>query len=162
MAKLSLAFVLLLGLIAVACAQKDPDPAIIADMIGRQLACDSNPKAGKILMELHDQKKISGPYQVVDSVSYFTFREPIRLWGFEPLAVFGFEQGFPEFFTRSPGTSPPEMIGIIVNDSVDEASAKLKQLGLSNLRVEEHLFGLNGEINDPSQKLTEVMCWERH
>ena len=162
MRKLSLLVVLLLGLIAVACAQMEPDPSSMAGMIRRQLACDSNPKAGQLLIKLHDQKKISGPYVVMDSVSYFTLREPIRLWSFEPLAVFGFEQGYPEFFTRSPGTSPPEMIGIIVADSVPAAEAKLKELGLENLRVQEHPFDLNGEVNEASSKLTEVMCWERH
>jgi hypothetical protein len=106
-----------------------------AAQIAQQLACNANPKAGKLLIELQRTGFIGRTYTVVDTVSYFKLRRPLKVWSFAPVAVFGWEGGFEKFFERGPGTSPPEMIGIVVRESIPTVKAKLKTLGIQNLNV---------------------------
>src|SRR4030095_16700140 len=79
-----------------------------ADQLEQLLACKANPKAGKFLIELRRSGFISKTYLVMDTISYFQLRRPLKVWSFTPVAVFGWQGGYEKFFDRSPGTSPPE------------------------------------------------------
>lgn len=126
-----------------------------------QLRCKSNPKAGKLLIDLRRRGFINRAYVVEDTVSYFKLNKPLRVLGFSPVGVFGFQKGYPRFFVRGPGTLPPETIGIVVRDDVANVKARLTKLGMSNLEVESHHYDLRGNVKETGNQLTQIACWER-
>jgi len=142
-------------------AQTNPQSKKYAKQLEQQLACKSNPKAGKFLIDLRRSGFISKTYMVMDTISYFKLRRPMKVWSFTPVAVFGWEGGYEKFFERGPGTSPPEMIGIVVRDSVADVKTELQKLGIENLEVEQAEFDLNGRSYHSKAPLTEVSCRER-
>lgn len=158
---ISITFIFLLFVVGTA-GQSRGRLAKYSALLRTQIECRANPKAGALLLELQQKKIISSPYNVVDSVNYFSFNKPIELWGFKPKAVFGWQVGYPKFFTRGPGTSPPEMVGIVVSDSVTTVKDKLEKLGIGNLHIEESVFDLKGNNNESDKKFTEISCWEKH
>lgn len=162
MTRFSLIILLFFAVATDVSAQKVTETRKYSSMLGKQLTCNSNPKAGKLLMELSRKRFISKTYVVQDSISYYRLKRPMSVLGFNPVAVFGFQQGYDNFFLRSPGTAPPEMVGIITRDSVSSAKTRLSKLGLKNVRVEEHLYNLAGNVNRSKKKFVEIMCWERH
>ena len=142
-------------------AQRATQTKKYADQLEQMLACKANPKSGKFLIGLQRNGFIGKTYQVMDTVSYFKLRRPLKVWSFAPVAVFGWEAGYPKFFDRGPGTSPPEMIGIVVKESVPSVNAKLEKLGIQGLNVEKADFDLRGRSNDSNAPLTEISCWEK-
>lgn len=142
-------------------AQSNAQSKKYAGQLEQLLACKSNPKAGKFLIELRRTGFISKTYTVVDTISYFKLRRPLKVWSFTPVAVFGWEGGFEKFFDRGPGTSPPEMIGIVVRESVPAVKAELQKLGIENLNVEQAEFDLNGRSYHSKAPLTEISCREK-
>ena len=128
--------------------------------IEQLMACKSNPKAGKFLIELRRTGYISTTYTVFDTISYFKLRRPLKVWNFSPVAVFGWQGGYEKFFERGPGTSPPEMIGIVVREALADVNAKLQKLGIGNLDVEQAEFDLNGRSYHSKAPLTEISCRE--
>ena len=125
------------------------------------MACKSSPKPGKFLIELRRTGFIAKTYVVMDTISYFKLRRPLKVWSFSPVAVFGWQGGFEKFFERGPGTSPPEMIGIVVRESLADVKPKLQKLGLENLNVEQAEFDLNGRSYHSKAPLTEISCLEK-
>lgn len=113
------------------------------------------------MIELRRTGFISKTYMVFDTVSYFRLRRPLTVWNFAPVAVFGWQGGFEKFFARGPGTSPPEMIGIVVRDTVTAVNAKLEKLGVRGLHIEEADFDLSGRYYKSKSPLTEISCWEK-
>jgi len=155
---LALMLVLLLasaGVFAQASANK------YAVQLERLMACKENPKAGKFLIELRRTGFISKTYIVMDTISYFKLRRPLKVWSFAPVAVFGWQGGYEKFFDRGPGTSPPEMVGIVVRESLADVNAKLQKLGIGNLDVEEAESDLNGRSYHSKAPLTEISCREK-
>jgi hypothetical protein len=131
-------------------------------LLEKQLECKSELKAGHLLTELQKNGFTSKASYVVDSINYFGLLKPLKAWAFRPKAVFGWQEGYGKFFVRGPGTSPPEMIGIISSDSVAVTKAKLKRLGFEGLHVEESQFDLRGNINKSKRKFTEIACWRQN
>ena len=130
-------------------------------LIESELACRSNPKAGKLLLNLRRQGFINRTYVVEDSVSYFKLNRRLRVAGFSPVAVFGFEHRYPRFFVRGPGTAPPETIGIVVRGSIASVKAKLNKLGLENLETEEHTYDFRGNVKESGSGLIQIGCWAK-
>ena len=127
----------------------------------QMLTCKSNPKPGKFLIELHRTGFISRTYTVVDTISYFKLGRPIKVWDVSPVAVFGWQGGYEKFFERGPGTSPPEMIGIVVREPMGDVKTKLQKLGIENLVVEQAESDLNGRTYHSKAPLTEISCREK-
>ena len=127
-----------------------------------ELACKSDPKAGKLLLDLRKKGFIDGAYVVEDSVSYFKLKKPLSVWNFSPVAVFGFELGYSHIFVRGPGTAPPEMVGIVVREDVASVKAKLQSLGIENLEVEEHRYDFKGNVRNSGSPLTQIACWRQN
>ena len=161
MKSISLIMVLLLVMVAGVSAQGSTQSNKYTGRLEQYLACKANPKAGKFLIELHRTGFISKTYMVMDTISYYLLRRPLKVWNFTPVAVFGWEGGYEKFFDRSPGTSPPEMIGIVVRESVPDVKTKLQTLGIENLNVEQAEFDLNGRSYHSKASLTEISCRER-
>ena len=161
MKSMTLIIVLFLATATGVIAQGNVQSKKYAGQLEQMLACKGNPKAGKFLLELRRTGFISTTYTVVDTISYFKLRKPIKVWSFTPVAVLGWEGGFEKFFARGPGTSPPETIGIVVKDSVPSVNAKLQKLGIQDLHIEEAEFDLNGRSNESKSPLTEISCWQR-
>jgi len=132
-----------------------------AGQLEQMLSCKTNPKAGKFLIELQRNGFIGRTYTVVDTISYFKLRKPLKVWNFTPVAVLGWEGGYAKFFARGPGTAPPETIGIVVKESVPAVNAKLQKLGIQDLNIEAAEFDLNGRSNESKSPLTEISCWQR-
>jgi hypothetical protein len=152
---------LILVLFLAVAAQSNAQSKKYAGQLEQLMACKSNPKAGKFLIELRRTGYISTTYTVFDTISYFKLRRPLKVWNFSPVAVFGWQGGFEKFFDRGPGTSPPEMIGIVVRESLADVNAKLQKLGIRNLDVEQAEFDLNGRSYHSKAPLTEISCRER-
>lgn len=71
---------------------------------------------------------------------------------------FTVQDNFGKFFVRGPGTSPPEMIGIVVSEPVDKVKGKLSEIDLTSLDVDETVLDLNGDLANSSKRLTEITC----
>ncbi len=125
----------------------------------KQLRCRTNPEAGKLLLSFRDAGYIKRTYVIQDTISYFRLLKPVRILGFNPVAVFGFQQGFEKFFVRAPGISPPEMIGIVVRGNQDAVKLRLRKLGIDNLEVEPHIYDLSGEVKTRGSGLVAIACW---
>lgn len=76
------------------------------------------------------------PYAVEDSVSYFhpKFFNQIFLFGIQVEAFFGYADN-QIMFTRSPGTAPPELYGVIVRESIANVQAQLNANGATLAKV---------------------------
>jgi len=157
MKSVTLVLVLFLGVATQITAQSTKYAAQLEQL----MACKSNPKAGKFLIELRRTGYISTTYTVFDTISYFKLRRPLKVWNFSPVAVFGWQGGYEKFFERGPGTSPPEMIGIVVREALANVNAKLQKLGIGNLDVEQAEFDLNGRSYHSKAPLTEISCREK-
>jgi len=155
----SVALILLLFL-AIA-AQSNAQSTKYAAQLEQMLACKANPKPGKFLIGLQRNGFIGRTYTVVDTISYYKLRRPLKVWSFTPVAVLGWEGGYEKFFERGPGTSPPETIGIVVRESPADVKTKLQTLGIDNLHVEQAEFDLNGRSYHSKAPLTEISCWEK-
>jgi len=140
-------------------AQRGTQTKTYTAQLEQMLSCKEHPRSGKFLIGLQRSGFIGKTYQVMDAVSYFKVRRPLKVWSFAPVAVFGWEAGYPKFFDRGPGTAPPEMIGIVVKESVPSVNAKLEKLGMKGLHVEKADFDLRGKPNDSDDQLTEISCW---
>ncbi|HUR98306.1 MAG TPA: hypothetical protein VMZ26_09610 [Pyrinomonadaceae bacterium] len=124
-----------------------------------RLRCKSDPQAAKLLMDMRRDGFINRPYVVEDSVSYFKLLRPIKVLGFNPYAVFGFQQGYPKFFERGPGTAPPEMIGIVVRGNQSSIKLKLRNMGIDNLEVEPRELDANKTDRAWGRNLVSIACW---
>ena len=124
-----------------------------------QLLCKADPKAGKLLMDMKQSGFIDRTYVVEDTISYFKLHKPMRVLGFNPVAVFGFQEGYEKFFERGPGTLPPEMIGIIVRGDQDSVKLRLRKMAIDNLEVEPHEYDLNTGNVRPKANLVSIACW---
>ncbi|MDI1243669.1 MAG: hypothetical protein PSX80_17295 [bacterium] len=122
-----------------------------------QLRCRRDPEAGKLLVELRASGYIDRTYIVEDTISYFKLLKPLVVLGFRPVAVFGFQEGYEKFFERGPGTTPPEMIGIVVRGNQDSVKLRLRSLGIHNLEVEPHAYNTNGGA--ARSGLVSIACW---
>src|SRR5215204_5053984 len=142
-------------------AQRGTQTKKYTAQLEQMLSCKEHPRSGKFLIGLQRSGFIRKTYQVMDTVSYFKVRRPLKVWSFAPVAVFGWEAGYPKFFDRGPGTAPPEMIGIVVKESVPSVNAKLEKLGIQGLDVEKADLDLRGKSNDSNASLTEISCWEK-
>ena len=161
MKSVTLILALLVATVAEVSAQSNAQSKKYAAQLEQMLACKSNPKPGKFLIELRRSGFISKTYTVVDTISYFKLRRPLKVWNFSPVAVFGWEGGYEKFFERGPGTSPPEMIGIVVRESVPDVKTRLQKLGIENLDVEKAESDLNGRSYHSKAPLTEISCREK-
>jgi hypothetical protein len=124
-----------------------------------QLRCRANPQAGKLLTDLRTSGYIDRTYVVEDTISFFKLLKPLRILGFNPVAVFGFQQGYEKLFARGPGTLPPEMIGIVVRGNQDNVKLRLRNLGIDNLEVEPHEYDINGRHKVKRSGLVAIACW---
>ena len=122
-----------------------------------QLRCRTDPKAGKLLMDLRGGGYIDRTYIVEDTISYFKLLKPLVVLGFRPVAVFGFQEGYENFFERGPGTLPPDMIGIVVRGNQDSVKLRLRKMGIHNLEVEPHAYDPNGRAAESG--LVSIACW---
>ncbi len=127
-----------------------------------QIQCVEGPKAGSLLSEFEEVGILSGALHVSDSVNYFSIRKSVRVWNFRPVAVFGWESGYPKLLTRGPGTLPPEEIGVVVLESTTKVKARLAKLGLENVQVRESQYDLKGNLNRSKTKYTEIYCQEKY
>ena len=122
-----------------------------------QLRCREDPAAGKLLMDLQAGGYIDRTYIVEDTISYFKLLRPLVVLGFRPVSVFGFQEGYENFFERGPGTLPPEMIGIVVRGNQDSVKLRLRNLGIHNLEVEPNAYNTNGRV--ARSGLVSIACW---
>jgi hypothetical protein len=157
----SATLILALILAVDAFAQSDARSKKYAGQLEKLLECKQNPKPGKFLIELRRTGFISRTYTVYDTISYFKLRRPLKVWTFSPVAVFGWQGGYEKFFDRGPGTSPPEMIGIVVRESIPDVKTELQKLGVEKLEVEQAEFDLNGRTYHSKAPLTEISCREK-
>ena len=132
-----------------------------ARQLETQLRCKADPQAAKLMMEMLRSGSLRGPYVVEDSVSYFKLVKPLRVWNFNVVGVFGYQQGYPEFFARGPGTSPPEMIGIVVRGNQNAVKLSLRNRGIDNLEVEPHEYNLNNGNTYARSGLVAIACWAK-
>lgn len=128
-------------------------------MFDDQLRCRANPEAGKLLTDLRKDGYIDRTYVVEDTISYFKLHKPLRVLGFNPVAVFGFQEGYQKFFERGPGTLPPEMIGIVVRGNQDAVKLRLRNMGIDNLEIEPHDYDLTGRTKPRGSGLVSIACW---
>jgi hypothetical protein len=136
-------------------------PAQYAKSFDSQLRCKTSPKAGQLLIDMQRSGFIRQTYVVEDTISYFKLYKPLRVLGFNAVAVFGFEGGYEKFFKRGPGTLPPEMIGIVVRGTQDGIKLRLRKMGIDNLEVEPHEYDINGHAKVRRSGLVSIACWER-
>jgi len=108
-------------------------------------------------MDLQAGGYIDQTYIVEDTISYFKLLKPLAVLGFRPVAVFGFQEGYENFFERGPGTLPPEMIGIVVRGNQDSVKLRLRKMGIHNLEVEPHAYNTNGRA--AASGLVSIACW---
>ena len=125
-----------------------------------QLRCKAKPQAAKFLLDLRRDGFINQPYVVEDSISYFKLLKPLRVLGFSPIGVFGYQACYLKFFERGPGTAPPEMIGIVVRANQDAVKLRLRNLGIDNLEVEPHEWDINRRTKLTRASQVSIGCWE--
>jgi len=124
-----------------------------------QLSCVGNLEPAKAIKALQTRSIISKErYLVFDSWNYFRTRKPLKVWGLQASAVFGFEM-YSDFFARGPGTAPPNTIGVVVKSSPEKVKSSLPQDIISKMYIERSAFDQHGEVTDSSE-LTEISCRE--
>lgn len=76
------------------------------------------------------------PYKVEDSINYFRVKifKPLSAFGMPVQAVFGWSET-QMIFVRGPGTSPPEIYGILVNEGIGDVQATLNSVGATKAKV---------------------------
>ena len=126
-----------------------------------QLACKNTPEPAKAIGALQRAGMIERrSYLNFDSVSYFHVRQPLNLWGFKVISVFGFDF-FPRIFERGPGTAPPITLGVVVAVSERDVKAKLSSLGLENVAIARAAELEMDSKRAKTTVLTEISCTER-
>ncbi|MGI9167981.1 MAG: hypothetical protein ACR2G5_16650 [Pyrinomonadaceae bacterium] len=126
-----------------------------------QLVCKNTPEPARAIGALQKTGIIERrSYLNFDSVSYFRVRQPLNVWGFKVVSVFGFDF-HPRIFERGPGTAPPITLGVVVPVSERNVKDKLSSLGLENIAI-----GRAAELDMDSKRakstvLTEISCTER-
>jgi hypothetical protein len=126
-----------------------------------QLACGNKPEPAKAIGALQRTGIIERrSYFSLDSVNYFHARQPLTIWGFKVVSVFGFDFNT-RIFERGPGTAPPITLGIVVPASVTTVRSTLKRLGLENVKVQRGAE-LEGDTRRTKPRvLTDIYCEER-
>jgi|ERR1051325_733709 hypothetical protein len=126
-----------------------------------QLACRNTPEPAKAIRALQQTGIVERrSYLNVDSLNYFRARQPLTVWGFKVVSVFGFDFS-PRIFERGPGTAPPITLGVVVSASVTTVKSTLKRLGLENTNIQRAAeLELNAKRNK-SILLTDIYCEER-
>ena len=126
-----------------------------------QLACRNAPEPAKAVGALQQTGMVERrSYLNIDSLNYFRARQPLTVWGFKVISVFGFDF-YPRIFERGPGTAPPITLGVVVSASVTTVQSTLKRLGLENTNVQP---AAELELNAKRAKsivLTDIYCEER-
>ena len=126
-----------------------------------QLSCKNTPEPAKAIGALQRAGIIERrTYINIDSMNYFHVRQPVTVWGFKVVSVFGFDFN-PRIFERGPGTAPYITLGVVVPVSERNVKAKLSSLGLENIAV-----GRAAELELDSKRikssvLTEIYCEKR-
>ena len=126
-----------------------------------QLVCRNTPEPAKAVGALQQAGMIERrSYLNIDSLNYFRARQPLTVWGFKVVSVFGFDFN-PRIFERGPGTAPPITLGVVVSAPVTNVKSTLKRLGLENTNVR---LAAELELNTKRAKstlLTDIYCEAR-
>jgi len=126
-----------------------------------QLSCKEKPKPAKAIGALQRMGIIyRRPYFGVDSLNYFHVRQPLTVWGFKVVSVFGFDFN-PRIFERGPGTAPPITLGVVVALSETAVKARLLSLDLQNIAVQRAAELELDSRRTKSTVMTEIACSER-
>jgi hypothetical protein len=126
-----------------------------------QLECRNTPEPARAIGALQRTEIIERrSYLNIDSVSYFHTRQPMTVWGFKVVSVFGFDFN-PRIFERGPGTAPPITLGVVVEVSERTVKDKLAKLGLENTSVTRAAELEMNSKRAKSTALTEISCTER-
>ncbi len=126
-----------------------------------QLACKNTPEPAKAIGALQRAGIIERrSYLNLDSLNYFHTRQPLTVWGFKVVTVFGFDFN-PRIFERGPGTAPPITLGVVVSASVTTVKSTLKRLGLENTNVQRAAELELDAKRAKSTVLTDIYCEER-
>jgi len=126
-----------------------------------QLACRNTPESAKAVEALQQKGMVERrSYLNVDSLNYFRARQPLTVWGFKVVSVFGFDF-YPRIFERGPGTAPPITLGVVVSASVTTVKSTLKRLGLENTNVQRAAEPELDTKRTKSILLTDIYCEER-
>jgi len=126
-----------------------------------QLACKNTPEPAKAIGALQQTGMVERrSYLNVDSLNYFRARQPMTVWGFKVVSVFGFDF-YPRIFERGPGTAPPITVGVVVSASVTTVKSTLKRLGLENTNVQRAAELELDAKRTKSISLTDIYCEKR-
>ena len=126
-----------------------------------QLTCRKKLEPAKAIGALQRTDIIERrPYLNFDSVNYFHARQPLTVWEFKVVSVFGFDFNT-RIFERGPGTAPPITLGIVVPASVTTVKATLKRLGLENVNVKRAAELEGNSRRTKSRVLTDIYCEEK-
>ena len=93
-------------------------------------------------------------------MNYFRVRQPLTVWGFKVVSVFGFDLN-PRIFERGPGTAPPITLGVVVSASEITVKSTLNGLGLQNANVQRAAELEPNAKRAKSTVLTDIYCEER-
>ena len=98
--------------------------------IAAQYACKATMNAERFARALIDKRVVDGqPYSTADSISYYAAKPGFTAFGLPLVAVTVFQEGS-AFFHRAAGTSPGNIIGLVVQAGAGELESAAGKQGV--------------------------------